>query len=137
GFAAGAEVMINPSLDWGTDEGAHGPYFRILGVPDQGTSAERIVVAAEQVRLRPRRLSWLEAAALPLGGLTAWRAVVTHAAAGPGRTILVAGAGGGVSTFLVQIAAALGARVLVTSSSSEKLERARELGAAGGALYTD
>ena len=133
----GDEVVINPSLDWGPDEEASGPDFRILGVPDQGTYAERIVVAAHQVRPRPRRLSWLEAAALPLAGLTAWRAVVTHGEAAPGRTILVAGAGGGVSTFLVQIAAALGACVLVTSSSPEKLERARDLGAAGGALYTD
>jgi zinc-binding alcohol dehydrogenase/oxidoreductase len=133
----GDEVVINPSLEWGPDEEASGPSFRILGVPDQGTYAERIVVGADQVRPRPQRLTWLESAALPLAGLTAWRAVVTHAAAGPGRTILVPGAGGGVSTFLIQIAAAIGARVLVTSSSREKLERARELGAAGGALYTD
>jgi len=133
----GDEVVINPSLDWGPDEDCAGPSFRILGVPDQGTYAERIVVAAHQVRPRPRRLSWPEAAALPLGGLTAWRVAVTHGEAAPGRTILVPGAGGGVSTFLVQIAAALGARVLVTSSSAAKLDRARELGAAGGALYTD
>jgi zinc-binding alcohol dehydrogenase/oxidoreductase len=133
----GDEVVINPSLDWGPAEESAGPDFRILGVPDPGTYAERIVVGAHQVRPRPQRLTWLESAALPLGGLTAWRVVVTHGEAGPGRTILVPGAGGGVSTFLVQIAAARGARVLVTSSSPEKLERARDLGAAGGALYTD
>jgi zinc-binding alcohol dehydrogenase/oxidoreductase len=133
----GDEVVINPSLDWGHDEEASGAEFRILGVPDQGTYGERIVVAADQVRPRPQRLSWLESAALPLAGLTAWRVVVTHAEAGAGRTLLVPGAGGGVSTFLIQIAAALGARVLVTSSSPEKLQHARELGAAGGALYTD
>jgi NADPH:quinone reductase-like Zn-dependent oxidoreductase len=137
GVAAGDEVVINPSLDWGDDEEAGGPGFRILGVPDQGTYAERIVVGADQVRPRPRNLSWLEAAALPLAGLTAWRVAVTHAEARPGRTILVPGAGGGVSSFLIQIASALGARVLVTTSSPEKLERAKELGAAGGALYTD
>src|SRR5207253_3319484 len=119
----GDEVVINPSLDWGDAEDAPGPDFRILGAPDQGTYAERIVVAAHQVRPRPRRLTWLESAALPLAGLTAWRVVVTHAEAGPGRTILVAGAGGGVATFLIQIAAAHGARVLVTSSSPEKLAR--------------
>lgn len=133
----GDEVVINPSLDWGGSEEASGPGFRILGVPDQGTYAESVVVASHQVRPRPRRLSWLEAAALPLAGLTAWRAVVTHAQAGPGRTILVPGAGGGVATFAVQIAAALGARVLVTSGSPEKLERARALGAEGGADYRD
>jgi NADPH:quinone reductase-like Zn-dependent oxidoreductase len=137
GVREGDEVVINPSLDWGPREDASGPDFRILGVPDQGTYAERIVVAAAQVRPKPRRLSWLEAAALPLAGLTAWRAVVTHGEAGPGRTLLVPGAGGGVATFAVQIAAALGARVLVTSGSPEKLDRARSLGAAGGVDYRD
>jgi zinc-binding alcohol dehydrogenase/oxidoreductase len=135
--AVGDEVVINPSLDWGDEEEASGPDFRILGVPDQGTYAEKIVVGAHQVRPRPQNLSWLEAAALPLAGLTAWRVVVTHGEARPGRTILVPGAGGGVSTFLIQIASAFGARVLVTTSSEEKLERARQLGAEGGAIYTD
>jgi NADPH:quinone reductase-like Zn-dependent oxidoreductase len=69
--------------------------------------------------------------------LTAWRAVAVLAEAGPGKTILVPGAGGGVATFAVQIAHALGARVLVTSSSEEKLERARGLGAHDGADYRD
>ena len=137
GVSEGDEVVLNPALDWGPDEEAPGPGFRILGVPDQGTYAERIVVDAGHVRPRPPELSWPEAAALPLAGLTAWRAVVTHADARPGRTILVPGAGGGVATFAVQIAAALGARVLVTSSGADKLERARSLGAAGGADYRD
>jgi zinc-binding alcohol dehydrogenase/oxidoreductase len=136
GIEEGDEVVVNPSLDWGDREEAPGPGFRILGVPDQGTYAERIVVAAHQVHPKPPPYSWLEAAALPLAGLTAWRATVTHAEAAPGRTILVPGAGGGVATFVVQIAAALGAAVLVTTSSEHKLERARALGAAGGALYT-
>jgi zinc-binding alcohol dehydrogenase/oxidoreductase len=137
GIAVGDEVVINPSLDWGDAEEASGPGFRILGVPDQGTYSERIVVGAHQLRPKPPGYTWLEAAALPLAGLTAWRAVVTHGEARPGRTVLVPGAGGGVATFVVQIAAALGARVLVTSSSEEKIRRARELGAAGGADYRD
>lgn len=131
------EVVINPSLAWGDDEEVSGPDFRILGVPDQGTYAERIVVRAEQLRPRPPGYSWAEAAALPLAGLTAWRVLVTHAKAGPGRTILVPGAGGGVATFLVQIAAALGARVVVTAGSAEKIERARSFGAADGVVYSD
>ena len=135
--SVGDEVVINPSLAWGDDEEASGPDFRILGVPDQGTYAERIVVRAEQLRPRPPGYSWAEAAALPLAGLTAWRVLVTHARAEPGRTILVPGAGGGVATFLVQIATALGARVVVTAGSEEKLERARALGAVDGVLYTD
>lgn len=137
GVAVGDEVVVNPALDWGPSERAGGRDFRILGVPDQGTFAERIVVAAQQVRPRPPVLTWAESAALPLAGLTAWRATVTLAEAGPGRTILVPGAGGGVATFAVQIAAALGARVLVTSSSPEKIARAKGLGAAGGVLYCE
>ena len=133
----GDEVVINPSLGWGEHEYAPGPNFRILGVPDQGTYAERIVVEASQLRPRPRGYTWVESAALPLGGLTAWRAVVTHARARVDRTLLVPGAGGGVASFVIQIAAAIGARVLVTSSSAEKLERARSLGADGGADYRE
>jgi NADPH:quinone reductase-like Zn-dependent oxidoreductase len=137
GIGLGDEVVINPSLDWGPSEEAGGPDFRILGVPDQGTFAEQIVVAAHQVRPRPQKLTWVESAALPLAGLTAWRAVVTLARARLGRTILVPGAGGGVATFAIQIGAALGARVLVTSSSPEKIAHAEGLGAAGGVDYRE
>ena len=137
GIRVGDEVVINPSLAWGANQDAAGPDFRILGHPDQGTYAEKIVVPAQNVRPRPQRLSWLESAALPLGALTAWRAVAVLAEAGPGKTVLVPGAGGGVATFVIQIANALGARVLVTSSSPEKIERARELGAEGGVDYRD
>jgi zinc-binding alcohol dehydrogenase/oxidoreductase len=137
GVAAGDEVVIYPARDWGGSDVAPGPGFTILGVPDQGTYAERIVVRAEHVRPRPRGWSWLEAAALPVAGLTTWRALVTCGEAGPGKTVLVPGAGGGTGAFAIQIAHALGARVLVTSSTPEKLERAGGLGAEGGALYTD
>lgn len=137
GVREGDEVVINPALDWGGSELASGPDFRILGVPDQGTYAERIVLGAHQVRPRPQNLTWEESAALPLAGLTAWRAVVTHAEARPARTLLVPGAGGGVATFAIQIANARGARVLVTTSSAEKLTRAKQLGAVGGADYRD
>jgi NADPH:quinone reductase-like Zn-dependent oxidoreductase len=133
----GDEVVIYPGRDWGDSEEAPAAGFAILGVPDQGTYAERIVVSAEHVRPKPSAWSWEETAALPVAGLTAWRAVVTHGRAGPGKTVLVPGAGGGAAVFCVQVAAALGARVLVTTSSEEKLVRLRDLGAAGGALYTE
>lgn len=125
--AVGDEVVIYPGIDWGDAEEASGPEFAILGVPSQGTYAERIVVRAEQVRPRPLGWSWLEAAALPVAGLTAWRALVRYANAGPGATILVPGGGGGAATFAIQIGTALGARVLTTTSSPEKLERLRSL----------
>ena len=137
GVVAGDEVVICPAYGWGDREDAPGPDFGIVGVPGQGTYAERIVVGAEHVRPRPPGWSWLEAAALPVAGLTSWRALVTHGAAGPDKTVLVPGAGGGVAVFAVQMARALGARVLVTTSSPEKLERAVALGAEGGADYRD
>jgi NADPH:quinone reductase-like Zn-dependent oxidoreductase len=129
--AVGDEVVIYPASDWGDAEEASGPDFAILGVPSQGTYAERIVVRAGQVRPRPPGWSWLETAALPVAGLTAWRALVRYADAGPGATILVPGGGGGVATFAIQIGAALGARMVTTTSTQEKLERVRSLGADG------
>ena len=131
----GQSVVINPSLDWGEDDLAQGPKFRILGLPDDGTYAEQIRVPARNVHAKPAALSFEEAAAIPLAALTAYRAVVSRARVQPGETVLVTGVGGGVSTFAVQIAARLGARVLVTSGSDAKLARARELGASGGANY--
>jgi zinc-binding alcohol dehydrogenase/oxidoreductase len=136
GVAAGDEVVINPALDWGAGEDEPGPDFRILGRPDQGTYAERIVAAAHQVRPRPADWSWDECAAFPLAGLTAWRAL-RLAGAGPGRRILVTGAGGGVATFLVQIGAALGATVIATTGSGTKVARALDLGAAQAVDYHD
>lgn len=132
---AGRAVVINPSLDWGDDGVAQGPEFRILGLPDDGTYAQQIRVPARNVHPKPAALSFEEAAAIPLAGLTAYRAVVSRAQVRAGETVLVTGIGGGVSTFALQIAAARGARVLVTSGTDAKLARARELGAAGGANY--
>jgi zinc-binding alcohol dehydrogenase/oxidoreductase len=137
GLALGDEVVFDPTLNWGPSEEFPTPDFGILGVPKDGAFAERVVVPAANVAPKPARLSWEEAAALNLGGLTAWRAVVTCARAGPGRTLLVIGAGSGVATFAIQIAVALGARVFVTSSSEDKLERARALGAQAGVSYRD
>ena len=131
----GRAVVINPSLDWGHDDAAQGPDFRILGLPDDGTYAQAVRVSAGNVHPKPATLSFEEAAAIPLAALTAYRAVVSRARVQAGETVLVTGIGGGVSTFALQIAAHLGARVLVTSGSDAKLARAREMGAAGGANY--
>jgi NADPH:quinone reductase-like Zn-dependent oxidoreductase len=133
--AVGDEVIILPSLAWGPDQRAPGPGFRILGGPDQGTYAEQIVIPAENVYPKPGRLSWHEAAALPLAGLTAWRALMSRARVVPGETVLVIGIGGGVATFALNLAKAAGCRVVVTSSSDDKLAAAKELGADVGVNY--
>ncbi len=131
----GEEVVILPSLRWGAGEAAPGPGFEILGGPTDGTYAELVAVPRENVLARPARLSWDEAAALPLAGLTAYRALFSRGGLRAGETVLVLGAGSGVSTFAIQLAAQAGARVLVTTSTQEKLDRAVALGADAGVLY--
>ncbi len=135
GLSEGDEVIILPSLGWGGGEAAPAPGFRILGGPDDGTYAELIRIPAENVFPKPPRLSFEEAAALPLAGLTAYRALVSRAGIRPGETVLIIGIGGGVATVALHIARAAGCRVLVTSSSHEKIARARELGATAGVNY--
>jgi NADPH:quinone reductase-like Zn-dependent oxidoreductase len=132
----GKEVVINPGLDWGDDNRVQSSRFRILGLPDDGTYAEMVKVPGSSVYPKPTGWSWEEAAALPLAGLTAYRAVVSRAEVGPKDRVLVTGVGGGVSQFAVQIAKSLGAKVFVTSGSDDKLTRAKkQLGADGGANY--
>jgi zinc-binding alcohol dehydrogenase/oxidoreductase len=131
----GTEVVINPALYWGDDPQKPGREYRILGLPDDGTFAQLVKVPAENVFPKPSHLSHEEAAAIPLGALTAYRALVTRGGVQQGETVVVPGIGSGVATFVVQMAAALGARVFVTSGSDEKIEKAEELGAEGGVNY--
>ncbi len=131
----GRDVIINPALDWGPDSRAQGPNFRILGMPDAGTFAEQIVIPVANLAPKPAHLTWEQAAALPLAGLTAWRAVFTRAQLRAGERVLVTGIGGGAALFALQFARAAGAEVWVTSSSPEKLARAQALGATGGVNY--
>jgi len=135
GVTTGAPVVINPSLEWGDDPTVQGPRWRILGLPDNGTFAEMVAVPAANVLPLPAGLAAEEAAALPLAGLTAYRAVVTRGRVQRGEHVLVLGIGGGVATFALLIARRLGARVLVTSGSDAKLERARALGVDGAFNY--
>ena len=131
----GRSVVIYPAMNWGNDEKAPGPGFKILGLPDNGTYAQFIAVPAFHTFPKPASLSFEQAAALPLALLTAYRALMTRAQLRAGETCLITGIGGGVSSFVLQLAVAAGARVLVTSSSDAKLEEARKIGAAGGANY--
>ena len=101
----------------------------MIGEHGDGTNAELIAVPATNVHPIPTGLSFEEAAAFPLVFETAYRMLVTRAGLREGEWVLAWGIGGGVSTAALAIAKALGARVLVTSSSDAKLERAGELGA--------
>jgi zinc-binding alcohol dehydrogenase/oxidoreductase len=137
GNVIGRRVVIDPGLDWGDDPRAPADRFEILGYPRPGTHAELVVVPRENVHPAPERLTDAEAAALPLAGVTAWRALVARGELRAGERVLVHGGSGGVATFAVQIAAALGAQVMVTTSSEEKLRAAVELGAEGGVVRQD
>jgi NADPH:quinone reductase-like Zn-dependent oxidoreductase len=105
-----------------------------LGGAIDGLLAEEVVLRAGGVVRVPDHLSFEEAACLPCAAVTAWYALVTRGGLKAGDTVLTLGTGG-VSVFAVQFAAALGARVFVTSSSDEKLARAKQLGAADGVNY--
>ena len=131
----GEAVLINPSLEWGDNPLVQSSQYNILGLPRSGTFAQYVVVPTRNLHPKPAHLSFAEAAALPLAGLTAYRAVSTRANVQPGERVLVTGIGGGVALFALQFAIALGAEVWVTSGSEEKIARAVALGAKGGTNY--
>ncbi len=133
----GQEVLINPGLDWGTNEAAQSDAFTILGLPRNGTFGTEVAVPVGQLHAKPESFSWEEAAALPLAGLTAYRALFSQGGLKAGENVLITGIGGGVATFALQFAVAAGANVWVTSSSGGKRERAIELGAKGGFDYLE
>ncbi|HEX8659537.1 MAG TPA: zinc-binding dehydrogenase [Hymenobacter sp.] len=134
--AVGARVLINPGLRWGDNPRAQAKEFVVLGMPDPGTFAEFIALPAQYIRPLPPHLTFEQGAALPLAGLTAYRAAFTRAQVQPGERVLVTGVGGGVASVAAQLCAARGAEVWVTSSADEKLARAQKLGVRGGINYT-
>ena len=125
----GDEVIINPGLGWREKSEAPPAGFEIVGLPDHGAFAEKIIVPAENTVPKPAYLSWEEAGVLSLAGLTAYRALFTRGKIAPGMKVLIPGIGSGVATFLLQFAKAAGAEVYVSSRSKEKCNRALELGA--------
>src|SRR5437764_2289403 len=132
---SGDEVMVQPGVSCG-----HCPEclagrdnmcdeYDIIGYRRDGGYAEFVAVPDVNVTPKPKNLSWTEAAALPLVTLTAWHMLVARAHLQPGEDVLVHAAGSGVGSLGIQIAKLLGARVIATASSNEKLAKARELGA--------
>jgi NADPH:quinone reductase-like Zn-dependent oxidoreductase len=131
GVVAGTEtrVVINPGI-------MSGGKIHIVGETMDGTHAELIAVPRDSLHPIPDSLSFEDAAAFPLVFVTAYRMLVTRARVQEGEWVLIWGIGGGVATAALAIAKALGAKVAVTSSSDEKLARARELGADLGINHT-
>ena len=133
----GNHVVINPGLDWGNNAVVQGDSFRILGDADQGTFADYIVVPKNHVVKKPTHLTAEEAAAVPLSGLTAYRALFTKANLQEKEKVLITGIGGGAALWALQLAVASGARVSVTSGVEEKLRQAKKLGAVAAYNYKD
>ena len=131
----GKEVIINPGYVWGDDPNFQSDDFKILGLPADGTFAEYVKVQAQHLHTKPAHLTWEQAAAIPLAGLTVYRALFTKGKAKKGDKVLVTGVGGGTGAFALQWALAAGCQVFVTSGSGEKIDRAKQLGAAAGVNY--
>lgn len=136
GWVGEREVILSPNVDWGNNPNYpnHNTYT-ILGMPVNGTFAEYIAVKEDRLADKPPHLSLEEAAALPLAGLTAYRALFTKARATKESKVLINGVGGGVALFAFQFALAIGAEVYVTSSSDAKIQKAIGMGAKGGVNY--
>jgi len=129
GVQVGDEVIINPSLRWKQNSDAPPEGFDILGFPDNGTLAEKIVLHHDQVEPKPRNISWEESGVLALASLTGYRALVTKGEVKAGQTVFIPGAGSGVATYMIQIAKSKGAKVIVSSRSESKREAALKIGA--------
>ena len=128
GPSVGTPVVINPELGWKPGEAFANPSV-ILGMPSDGTFAEYVVVPAANVHPKPAGLTMDEAAAIPLAGLTAYRATFTRGRLTKDDVVLIPGVGSGVQTFVLLYAKHVGAKTVVTSGSDEKLARAKALGA--------
>lgn len=131
----GKEVIVNPNINWGPNHKAQSKEYRILGMPDHGTFAEYMTVKPDRLVEKPEHLTAEQAAAIPLCGLTAYRAVFTKGKVKKGQNVLVTGIGGGVAQFAFQFARLSGANVYVTSGSQEKLTQTVAMGAIEGFNY--
>lgn len=131
----GKTVVINPNIDWGDNPDVQSRSYSILGMPKHGTFAEYVAVGADRVHEAPEHLDPEEAAALPLGGLTAYRACFHHGKIKDNDNVLISGFGGGVAQFAFQFALAAGANVYVTSGRKEKLNMAIKMGASDAYNY--
>ncbi len=131
------ECILYPAYDWGEAEHRPTRSFRVLGMPDPGTIADYICVPKTMIHPKPAFLSFTEAAALPVAGLTAWRALTRHGRITATDKVLITGIGGGVAQMALTLAKAYGAEVFVTSSNQSKIQQAIASGATGGVNYKE
>lgn len=125
-------VLINPGIQWGNDEKVQSSDFNILGMPVDGTFAQQVKVLKNQVHPIPDHLSNEEASAIPLAGVTAYRALMVKCKPLPGQKVLITGIGGGVALWALQFALSVSCEVYVSSGSNDKINKAKKLGATNG-----
>ncbi len=125
------EVVFNPNRNWGDNPETQSNTYNVLGMPSNGTFSEFMVIDADRLHLKPTFLTHEQAAALPLAGLTAFRAVFRRGNIQKGDKMLVTGIGGGVAQMVAQMAQAAGASVYVTSGDDKKLDFMKNLGVLG------
>jgi NADPH:quinone reductase-like Zn-dependent oxidoreductase len=123
------DVVINPNIGWGDNKNVQSSDYHILGTPSDGLFSEYVVINAEKIAEKPGHLNPESASALPLGGMTAYRALFHHGKCQTGENVLISGVGGGVAQFAFQFALAKGAHVYITSSDEVKRTKAIEMGA--------
>ncbi|WP_254560713.1 zinc-binding dehydrogenase [Dyadobacter diqingensis] len=128
-------VVINPSLNWDKKQKDFENDFEILGYPMHGTFAEYIAIDERYIYEIPAHLNYEEAAAVPLAGLTAYRALFSRGQLNRKSTILITGIGGGVALWALAFALKMNSRVYVTSGQDDKIQKAIIAGASGGANY--
>lgn len=131
----GNRFVINPGLNWGPKESHQSQKFHVLGLPSNGTFSDRICIDRAYLYEKPNHLSDEQAAALPLAGVTAFRALIKRAQLQKNEKVLINGAGGGVAHFALLFALALSNQVFVTSGSDHKIEISKKLGAVEGFNY--
>src|SRR3954451_926882 len=143
GFAEGDEVVVAPGLSCGACTACLSgndplcPRFGMFGETVDGGCAELLVAPVRNLMRKPKRLSFAEAAALPLDMLTAWHMLIARAQLRPGETVLVQAGGSGVGSAAIQIAKLWGATVYATAGTSTKAARAKALGADETIVYTE
>jgi zinc-binding alcohol dehydrogenase/oxidoreductase len=137
GILDGKRYVVYPAKEWGSSESFQSKKFEVLGVPSHGTFASNIVCNQDFLYEAPEYLTDTEAAAFPLAGLTAFRALFTKGNLQPNDRVLICGIGGGVALFAAQFALAAGADVYFTTGHNWKIEKALELGLNYGVNYND
>ena len=131
----GKRVVINPSLNWGNSKHTHSSNLEILGDARNGTFAEYVAIDEKYVYEIPSHLTYEEAAAVPLAGLTAYRALFTKGMLNRKSKILITGIGGGVALWALSFALKMDTKVYVTSGHDDKIQKAIAAGASGGVNY--